>query len=222
MAPVGGGRRATLRDVTSPDPSRCLQEALAPHSVCYGCGPANAGGLHLRSYERDGEVVAEWRPESRYEAFPGALNGGVIGTLLDCHSNWAAAVALMRASGDGAVPATVTANYQVTLLRPTPTDGPVTLRARVVDLQRDRATVEIDPGGRRTALRHVPRHVRGGRARAPGVPPLGVAAPAVAGARLPRAGTGYAMAGETASLDQPGEGRSCGARRPCSDTLRNR
>jgi uncharacterized protein (TIGR00369 family) len=136
--------------VNRPDPAHSLQEALAPRSVCYGCGPANPDGLHLRSFERDGELIAEWRPEPRYEAFPGALNGGVIGALLDCHSNWAAAVALMRASGDDAVPATVTANYQVTLFRPTPTGGPVTLRARVVDLGRDRATVEstLEAGGR--------------------------------------------------------------------------
>ena len=139
--------------VNPADPGPSLQEALAPRSVCYGCGPANPDGLHLRSFERDGEVIAEWRPEPRYEAFPGALNGGVIGALLDCHSNWAAAVALMRASGESTVPATVTASYQVTLSRPTPSDGPVRLTARVVDLESDRATVEstLESGGRRCA-----------------------------------------------------------------------
>ena len=130
-----------------------LQEALAPESVCFGCGPANPDGLHLRSFERSGEVVAEWRPEPRYEAFPGALNGGIVGALLDCHSNWAAAVALMRQAGEDAVPATVTASYEVRLIRPTPTAGPVSLRARVVDLRDDRATVEstLEAGGQRCA-----------------------------------------------------------------------
>ncbi len=131
--------------------ARSLQERLAPRSVCFGCGPANPAGLHLRSFEAGDEVVAEWRPEPRYEAFPGALNGGIIGTLLDCHSNWAAAVALMRAAGSDAVPATVTASFALTFLHPTPTDGPVTLRARVVELQPDRATVEssLEAGGLR-------------------------------------------------------------------------
>ena len=124
------------------DETVSLQERLAPNSVCFGCGPANPGGLRLRSFERGDEVVAEWQPEVRHEAFPGALNGGIIGTLLDCHSNWTAAVALMRAAGADEVPATVTASFQVRFLRPTPTDGPVTLRAHVVDLQSDRATVE--------------------------------------------------------------------------------
>jgi hypothetical protein len=34
-----------------------------------------------------------------HEAFPGVLNGGIIGTLLDCHCNWTAAYHLMRGSG---------------------------------------------------------------------------------------------------------------------------
>ena len=138
----------------APDPAASsLQERLAPRSTCFGCGPANPGGLHVRSFELGDEVVATWHPEPRYEAFAGALSGGIIGTLLDCHSNWAGAVALMRAAGTDAVPATVTASYEVALLRPTPTDAPVTLRARVVELAADRATVEsvLEAGGRACA-----------------------------------------------------------------------
>lgn len=130
-----------------------LQERLAPRSTCFGCGPANPDGLHVRSFEDGDDVVAVWRPQPRYEAFDGALSGGIIGTLLDCHSNWAAATALMRAAGDDALPATVTATYEVALLRPTPTDGPITLRARVVELGPDRATVVsvLEAGGQRCA-----------------------------------------------------------------------
>ncbi len=76
----------------------CLQERYAPALACFGCGPANPAGLHLRSIVReDGALVATWRPGPHHEAFPGVLNGGIIGTLLDCHCNWAAAHALMRA-----------------------------------------------------------------------------------------------------------------------------
>ena len=45
------------------------------------------------------EVVAEFTPEPHHIAFPGVVNGGIIGALLDCHSNWTAAYHLMRASG---------------------------------------------------------------------------------------------------------------------------
>ena len=57
------------------------------------------------------------------------LNGGIIGALLDCHSNWAATYHLMRQAGAETPPCTVTADYSIKLLRPTPSAEPVHLRA---------------------------------------------------------------------------------------------
>ena len=121
---------------------KSLQERFAPLSICFGCGPANPKGLHIRSFVRGDETVATWRPESHHEAFPGMLNGGIIGSLLDCHCNWTAAWHLMQRNQLAAPPCTVTADYAIKLLRPTPTDGPVELTARVVESSADRATVE--------------------------------------------------------------------------------
>ena len=123
---------------------KSLQETYAPANICFGCGPANEKGLHIRSFVRGDEVVAEWQPEQQYEAFPGMLNGGIIGTLLDCHSNWAAAWHLMKLSGATHPPCTVTADYNIKLLRPTPTSGKIELRARVVESKTDRAIVEAE------------------------------------------------------------------------------
>src|SRR2546423_11711171 len=119
-----------------------LQEKYAPNNVCWGCGPANPDGLHIRSFPKNAEVVAEWTPERKYEAFPGVLNGGIIGALLDCHCNWTAAYHLMKQAGEDHAPCTVTAEYAIKLLRPTPTTGLVQLTAEVVELKADRATVE--------------------------------------------------------------------------------
>jgi acyl-coenzyme A thioesterase PaaI-like protein len=123
---------------------RSLQETYGPDSVCFGCGPANPRGLHIRSFPdgESGEVVAEWTPEPHHHAFLTILNGGVIGTLLDCHCNWTAAHHLMGVRGADAPPTTVTADFHVRLLKPTPTDRPVRLRAKVVESTDDRATVE--------------------------------------------------------------------------------
>lgn len=123
---------------------KSLQETYAPASICFGCGPANEKGLHIRSFARGDETVAEWQPEPQYEAFPGMLNGGIIGALLDCHSNWAAARRLMEQSGADHPPCTVTADYSIKLLRPTPTGGPIQLIARVVESREDRAIVEAE------------------------------------------------------------------------------
>jgi acyl-coenzyme A thioesterase PaaI-like protein len=121
---------------------RSLQELYAPNMACFGCGPANERGLRIRSLPRGEEVVCEWQPETMHEAYPGMLNGGIIGTLLDCHSNWAAAFHLMNRAGADTPPCTVTADYSIKLLRPTPTDAPVMLSARVVESTDKRAIVE--------------------------------------------------------------------------------
>src|SRR5262249_60595725 len=80
--------------------------------------------------------------EKKYEAFEGVLNGGIIGTLLDCHCNWTAAYHLMKRANEDHPPCTVTAEYAIKLLRPTPTNDSVFLSAKVVELTDDRATIE--------------------------------------------------------------------------------
>jgi acyl-coenzyme A thioesterase PaaI-like protein len=123
-------------------PSLSVQERYAPHSICFGCGPANTRGLRIRSFP-DGEgLTAVWTPEPHHQAFDGVVNGGVIGALFDCHCNWTAASHLMKASGADVPPPTVTAEFAVRFKRPSPSDGPLTFRARVVGAREDRATVE--------------------------------------------------------------------------------
>jgi acyl-coenzyme A thioesterase PaaI-like protein len=124
--------------------SLSLQERFAPKGICFGCGPANAQGLRIRSFVRGEEVVADWAPSPQYQAFPGMLNGGIIGALLDCHSNWAATWHLMQKHGWDKPAGTVTADYRVEFLAPTPAQAPVHLRARVVDSGKRSATVEAE------------------------------------------------------------------------------
>ncbi|MCC6555537.1 MAG: PaaI family thioesterase [Polyangiaceae bacterium] len=111
--------------------SEGLQDRYAPENRCFGCGPANEKGLRIKSRVEGDELVCDFTPEEHHQAFGGVLNGGIIGTLLDCHSNWAAAYHLMRARGLDAPPCTVTADFHVKLKRPTPL-APVRVRARVV------------------------------------------------------------------------------------------
>ena len=125
---------------------KSLQETYSPRGICFGCGPANEKGLRIRSFVGNdaSKVVAEWTPELHHQAFPGMLNGGIIGALLDCHSNWTAAWHPMQRAGAERPPCTVTADYAVRLLRPTPVDGPVRLVARVLSSTDDRATIEAE------------------------------------------------------------------------------
>ena len=137
--------------------TRSLQERFAPNGRCFGCGPANELGLRIQSREAsDGTVVAEWQARPEHEAFDGYVNGGVLGTLIDCHSNWTAVAALLARDGGDVAPSTVTADFSVRFKRPTPSDRPLRLVGRAIDLAFDRVTVEttIEVDGATTAKGH--------------------------------------------------------------------
>lgn len=131
-------------------PAFGVQRQYAPNSICFGCGPANPDGLRIDSQRHpDGGLHLDFDTQEAHQAFPGMVNGGIIGTLLDCHGNWTAAIAIMEQSGEDHPPCTVTANYSVKLRRPTPL-GPVQVRAEVAELSEDRAKVRmvLEAGGK--------------------------------------------------------------------------
>ena len=132
---------------------QALQDRYAPHNQCFGCGPDNDKGLRIKSFVEGDEVVAEFTPEPHHLAFPGVMNGGIIGALLDCHSNWTAAHRLMVDKGLDAPPCTVTSEFAVTLKRPTPMNGPVKLRGKVAEVSGDRCVIDatMEAGGKITA-----------------------------------------------------------------------
>ncbi len=126
------------------DKKQSLQETYAPNGICFGCGVTNEKGLRIKSFVEDDEVLCEWHAESHHQAFPGMLNGGIIGALLDCHSNWAAAYFLMKRNGKTEPDCTVTADFHVKLKRPTPIDVTIYLKAKVVESAEDRAIIEAE------------------------------------------------------------------------------
>ena len=121
-----------------------LQETYAPNGICFGCGVTNEKGLRIRSFVEGNETVAEFHAEPHHQAFPGMLNGGIIGALLDCHSNWTAAYFLMKKQGKTEPDCTVTADFHVKLKRPTPYDATIYLKAKVVESTDDKAIVEAE------------------------------------------------------------------------------
>lgn len=126
-----------------------VQDRYLAEGLCFGCGPANPQGLGLRSFPgaAPGEVVAEWHPQPHHQAGTGVLNGGIIGTLMDCHSGAAVASAVQARTGRWPFAESdpwVTAAYEVRLRRPTPIDAPVRLHARVTEIDDDEAVVEVE------------------------------------------------------------------------------
>ncbi len=133
--------------------SQSLQDRYAPENRCFGCGPANDRGLRIKSFVAGDEVVCDWTPEEHHQAFGGVLNGGIVGALLDCHSNWTAAWKLMSERGEDLPPCTVTAEFHVKLRAPTPLDTPLHLSARPTGVDGNKVTVEatLSANGKVTA-----------------------------------------------------------------------
>jgi acyl-coenzyme A thioesterase PaaI-like protein len=135
------GDHRTPDDVTQ---ELSIQERLYPQLTCFGCGHANAKGLKLRSYPRDDVVVAAFRPWSEHDNGFGFLNGGIIATVLDCHSG---AAVFHRAHLLGMDPAPgapllyVTAGLDLRYLRPVPLGQALELRATVLEADADQVTV---------------------------------------------------------------------------------
>lgn len=123
-----------------------IQQELYPQSDCFGCGPANAKGLQLKSF-RDGDaIVADFTPWPEHGNGTGFLNGGIIATVLDCHSG----AAMMLRSMDMASLEPdqegflyLTAGLEVRYRRPTPMDA-VQLRAVVVHADETKMDIEVE------------------------------------------------------------------------------
>jgi len=122
--------------------TKSLQDTYAPKGICFGCGCLNSKGLQLKSYVDNNLIYASFLPDTHHEAFPGILNGGIIGSVLDCHSNWAAAYFLMKEQSLSSTPCTVTADYSVKLHRPTPTTEKISVFAKLDRIDGNKAWID--------------------------------------------------------------------------------
>jgi acyl-coenzyme A thioesterase PaaI-like protein len=141
-------------------PGEPALQDIWPDATCYGCGPANPRGLHIKSYwSEDGtEVVCTFEPHHEHNAgFPNVMYGGLVASLMDCHSIWTAIAWAYREEGrpHGSPPSIsyVTGSITVKFLKPTRLDVPAVLRARVTEMEGKRATVQcaLYSGDERTA-----------------------------------------------------------------------
>jgi len=115
-------------------------------SQCYGCGRLNEQGLHIKSYWDGEESVCIYTPKPYHMAIPGFVYGGLIASIIDCHSTGTAAAAKYRAENRGmdTEPALrfVTASLHVDYLLPTPLGIPLEVRSTVTVMKGRRVVVE--------------------------------------------------------------------------------
>jgi acyl-coenzyme A thioesterase PaaI-like protein len=121
---------------------------------CHGCGADNEKGLQIKSYWDGDEAVATWTAQPHHcGGSKEIVNGGIIASLIDCHSlNLAIAQnyrSEQRPIGSAPPIGYVTANLQITYLKATPLGRPLQLRARLTKVEGRKAWVNctVSAGG---------------------------------------------------------------------------
>ena len=124
---------------------------------CYGCGRLNTKGHQIKTEWDGDETVTRYTPQPYETSVPGFAYGGLIASLIDCHSTGTAAAAMYRQEGRDldTLPAFrfVTGSLHVDYLKPTPIDGPIEIRGRVKEIKGRKVIVETSvlAGGVTTA-----------------------------------------------------------------------
>ncbi len=119
-----------------------------PESVahCYGCGSRNDHGHRIKTFWEGEESVTRYTPEPYHIAVPGFVYGGLLASLIDCHSTGTAAAAMYRAEGremDSLPPFRfVTGSLLVKYLKPTPLGVTLEIRGRVKEIKGRKVVIE--------------------------------------------------------------------------------
>ena len=119
---------------------------------CWGCGPKNELGLHLKTYPSlDGkECVTRIRPESHYTGgVPANLFGGMIAVIFDCHGTASAAWFAHHQKGleltaETVIGRFITAHLEVDYLSPTPIDDEIVVTSTLEELGERKAIVSME------------------------------------------------------------------------------
>lgn len=113
---------------------------------CYGCGALNTHGHRIKTTWDGDATVTRFTPLPWHTAVPGFVYGGLIASLIDCHSTGSAAAAMYRAQGRAmdSQPALrfVTGSLQVNYLKPTPLGVELELRGAIKEIKGRKVVVE--------------------------------------------------------------------------------
>ena len=114
---------------------------------CFGCGRYNDAGHQIKTYAAGNTTVTRHIPAPYYTGAGNFAYGGIIASLIDCHSAASASIFWLAMRGDhvGDVPAPrfVTARLEIDYLAPTPL-GLVELRGKAEELGDRKIVVTTD------------------------------------------------------------------------------
>ncbi len=128
---------------------RAFQDYYPEHLAhCYGCGRLNEHGYHVATVWDGEESLTRFTPSEYHTAVPGYVYGGLLASLIDCHSTGTAAAAMYRADVRemDTLPAFrfVTASLLVSFAKPTPLGPEIQIRGRVGEIAGRKVRVVSD------------------------------------------------------------------------------
>ena len=119
---------------------------------CWGCGPKNDLGLHLKTYPsvEGTSCISRIKVDPQYTGgVPANLFGGMIAVIFDCHGTASAAWFSHHEKGLDLTPETVigrfiTAHLEVDYLSPTPIDDEIIVTSTLEELGARKAIVNME------------------------------------------------------------------------------
>ena len=116
---------------------------------CFGCGRLNKDGLQIKSHWDGEESVCHLMPKPYFTGgYPGYLYGGLIASLIDCHSAATASAAKLREGGfsldEQPLSRFVTASLKIDYLKPTPMGKALELRGRIKEIIKRKVIVNVE------------------------------------------------------------------------------
>lgn len=133
----------------TPGQAQAIQDTYDDASSwCYGCGRLNTHGPRFRTFVEGEETVTRYLPEPYYFGGGKFLYGGLLASLVDCHSAATAAAAGYAAQGRplGSEPRLryVTASLKVDYLAPSPIGEPLEVRGRATEVKGRKVVVSSE------------------------------------------------------------------------------
>lgn len=137
----------------TPNKSIAIQDTYGKRfQHCWGCGPQNEDGLHLKTYPTtDGQhCISTYTPDAQYTGgVPANIFGGMIAVLFDCHGTASAAWFAHQNKGleltaDTVIGRFITARLEVDFKKPLPTNEEVTVVSEVEEIGERKVIVKME------------------------------------------------------------------------------
>lgn len=118
---------------------------------CFGCGPKNEEGLHIKSFpiNEGKQTQCTFKPEAKYSGgHPHNVYGGMIAMMFDCHGTASAAYFHWVAQGktfdqETIIRRFVTAHLEIDFRKPTPQGVELTVIAEPTEIGERKVSLKM-------------------------------------------------------------------------------